>query len=188
MRRVAWLLAAVALSVGVARTTQARVIPYRGTLTIESVEFRIPSFATVDRGVATVNASGGLGALDSLRLVGGFTGSQIVPLTDPEAAPLLSVQHIVGLDTGTVGPISGGRSPLSQGALPLGGEIRLCMLKAGCYSWIPIPLTASGTRGAGIGGLITLRGFATRGIKISVQGAPWTIRTAVASNGSTRAG
>jgi hypothetical protein len=185
MRRAAWLLAAVALSVGVARTAQARVLVYDGTLTIESLYFQIPTFTTVDQGVATVNASAGFGALDSLQLVGGFTGSQIVPLTDPEAAPLLSVQHIVGLGMGTVGPISGGRSPLSQGTLPLGGEIRLCLLQLGCVSWIPIPLTAGGTRGAGIGGLITLRGFATRGIKVSVQGAPWTIGTAIASNGLT---
>jgi hypothetical protein len=184
MRRIAWLLAAVALLLGVAGTSQARVLAYDGTLTIESFDFRIPTFETSDQGVATVNASAGLGALDSLRLVGGFTGSQIVPLTDPEASPLLSVQHIVGLGMGTVGPISGGRSPLSQDTLPLGGEIRLCLLKLGCVSWIPIPLTASGTRGAGIGGLVTVNGFGP-GIKISLQGAPWTIGTAVASNGST---
>jgi hypothetical protein len=184
MRRIAWLLAAVALLLGVAGTSQARVLAYDGTLTIESFGFWIPTFETSDQGVATVNASAGLGALDSLRLVGGFTGSQIVPLTDPEASPLLSVQHIVGLGMGTVGPISGGRSPLSQDTLPLGGEIRLCLLRLGCVSWIPIPLTASGTRGAGIGGLVTVNGFGP-GIKISLQGAPWTIGTAVASNGST---
>ena len=185
MRRIAWLLAGIALSLGVARTAQARVITYHGTLTIESFEFRIPTFATLDQGVATVNASAGLGALDSLRLTGGFTGSQIVSLTTTVVFPLLGVQEIVGLGMGTVGPISGERSPLSQGTLPLGGEIRLCILRADCSTWIPIPLTAGGTRGAGIGGLITLNGFGTVGLKISVLGAPWTIGTAVASNGST---
>ncbi len=61
----------------------------------------------------------------------------------------------------------------------------MCLLKVGCFFWIPIPLTAGGTRGAGIGGLITVNGFASAGVKISLQGAPWTIGTAVASNGST---
>jgi len=56
--------------------------------------------------------------------------------------------------------------------------VKLCILFMNCVSYIPIPLTVNGTRGVGIGGLITINGFGNAGIKISVGGAPWTIKTA----------
>jgi hypothetical protein len=178
-------VASVGVSAAVAPATKARVLPWHGTLTIESFEFRIPTFTTVDQGLATVNASAGLGALDSLRGAGGFTGTQLVTTSASSVFPLLGVEEVVGLGTGTVGPISGGRSPLAQGTLPLGGQIRLCLLNKPCQFYVPFTLTADGTRGVGIGGLVTLNGFGTAGVKVSVQGAPWTIATAVVTNGFT---
>ena len=52
----------------------------------------------------------------------------------------------------------------------------------GCPSFLPIPLTQNATRGAGIGGLITIGTFAKSGIKISVLANPWTIKTAVVAS------
>jgi hypothetical protein len=52
---------------------------------------------------------------------------------------------------------------------------------------VPVPLTVGGTRGAGIGGLITVNTFGTAGLKFSVTGAPWTIGTTTVSN-SVRSG
>ena len=49
----------------------------------------------------------------------------------------------------------------------------------GCQSFLPVPLTVNGTRGVGIGGLITLNTFGTAGLKMSIHGQPWTVGTAL---------
>ena len=49
-------------------------------------------------------------------------------------------------------------------------------------------VTAGGTRGVGIGGLITWNGFGAAGAKASLVAAPWTIGMAVVSTGSTVSG
>jgi hypothetical protein len=66
------------------------------------------------------------------------------------------------------------------GTLPIHGIFKMCIIfYAGCPSFIPVPLTSGGTRGVGLGGgLITINGYGP-GIGISVQGAPWTVHTAV---------
>ena len=57
-----------------------------------------------------------------------------------------------------------------------------------CISFIPLRMTAGGTRGVGIGGLITVNGFGAAGVQASLVGAPWTIGMAVASTGTTANG
>jgi len=140
--------------------------------------------------VATINGSGGVGPLNAIQLAGGITWSlSVIPvsmaLTDPGLAPLVGVVPTVTLGTGLLGPISGGTgAALSQNTLALGGMVRMCILFPAfhCPQYFGIPLTAGGTRGAGIGGLVTVNGFRTTGIQISVTGAPWTIGAAVAFN------
>ncbi len=94
----------------------------------------------------------------------------------------------MALGTGVLGPISGG-GPLSANTLPVGGIFKMCMLfnPWACPSFVPISLTAGGTRGMGLGGLVTVNTFGA-GIKISVIGAPWTIQTAVVTGVPTQNG
>ncbi len=189
MRRLLRVLAASAFLVGTAATASAALLRWEGTLTLDFVHSGIPSVPFVGGGVATVNGSASLGQLNSLRLAGGITGSTgTIWLTDPEVAPFMGLRPTVALRTGVLGPISGGAgaSPLTQKTLPLGGDVRVCILYV-CWSYLPVPLTVGGTRGAGIGGLITVNGYGP-GIHISVTGAPWTIGTAVAFTGVTANG
>ncbi|MDH3212300.1 MAG: PEP-CTERM sorting domain-containing protein [Myxococcales bacterium] len=184
MRKLSGFLVAVALGLCLAGGASAKLLGWEGTLTLEFVRPGIPVVPFAGGGVATINGSGGIGPLDALRLAGGITGSRSrVSVTDPGLAPLVGVGAAVTLGTGLLGPISGGTgASLSQNTLALGGMAKECILFYECGSYIPIPLTVGGTRGAGIGGLITVNGFGTRGVQISVTGAPWTIGSAVAFN------
>jgi hypothetical protein len=188
MRRLVSVLAAGAFLVGTAGTASAELLRWEGTLTLDFVHPSYPPLSLTGGGVATVNGSGSLGNLNSLRLAGGITGTGRVFITDPAVAPLLSLRATVALGTGTLGPISGGGGapPLTQSVLTLGEMVRLCINFLCGASFVPLPLTVDGTRGAGIGGLITVNGYGTP--SISVTGAPWTIGTAVVSTGATANG
>lgn len=138
----------------------------------------LTALSATGSGLASVND--GL-ALETLALHGGITGHAVVPITDPlvTAGGLVSVRATVALGSGTlrVDPDAASSWPaLSQGALALPGRVRLCLLYAGCSSGsLDVPLTRAGTRGAGLGGIAEL-GFGS--VRVSVIGAPWTIRTA----------
>jgi len=181
------VLAASSLLLGIAGTANAKLIGFNGTLSI-SLAGQPPIVAT-GSGNALLNGSvGGLGAhLTTLQILTNtvsVTGA-IVPITDPAAAPVVSVRGTAALGTGILGPISGGAAsltPLIGNVLPIAGNFRICILFLGCPSSLPVPLTIGGTRGAGIGGLITLGTFGKAGIKFSIYGQPWTIKTAVVDN------
>jgi hypothetical protein len=163
------------------------VLGYEGTLTLEFVQRDLPTVTFTGMGVATVNGSAGRIPLSSLRLGSGISGVTTVPITDPDLSPLWAFSVVVTLGTGALAPISGGGSPLTQNELPIGGQIRLCILFSSCRSYLPVPLTVGGTRGAGIGGLITVNTFGTTGIKVSIAGTPWTIGATTVSS-SVRSG
>ncbi len=184
---ISMLLASMVLGAGLGSGASARVLGYKGTLTLEFVQSASDTVTFTGGGVATVNGSAGRIPLSSLRLAGGITGFTTVPLTDPDLAPLVSFPVGVTLGTGVLATISGGGSPLTLNELPLGGEIRLCILFSSCVSFLGVPLTVGGTRGAGIGGLVTENTFAAAGIKWSVTGTPWTIGATTISN-SVRSG
>jgi hypothetical protein len=188
MHKLSGLLVSAALALCLAGGASAELLRWAGTLTLDFAHPGIPSASFLGGGVATVNGSASLGQLNALRLAGGITGSASVWVTDPWLAPIWALRPTVALGTGVLGPISGGAGapPLTQNTLPLGGNVRLCIL-FGCSSFLPIPLTVGGTRGAGIGGLLTLNGYGP-GIHISVTGAPWTIGTAVVFTGTTANG
>ena len=181
------LLAAMALGAGLAGGAHARVLGYEGTLTLDFVQPGFSEITLTGVGVATVNGSTGRVPLGSLRLGSGISGVGSVPVSDPDLSPLWAFSVVATLGTGVLSPISGGGSPLTQNELLLGGEIRLCVLFGACRSWLPVPLTVGGTRGAGLGGLVTVNTFGSAGIKISVTGTPWTIGAATVSN-SVRSG
>ena len=180
------VLAASGLLFGIAGTATAKLIGFHGTL---SVKFGVlPPIIATGGGAAILNGSGGLNAhLTTLQILANtvaVTGA-IVPVTDPDAAPLISFRGSAALGTGVLRPISGATSSgpgLTQNVMPVAGIFRLCILFTGCPSSLAVPLTVGGTRGVGIGGLITLGTFGKGQVKFSIFGQPWTIGTAIIDN------
>ena len=67
----------------------------------------------------------------------------------------------------------------------MGGTVKICILSTACTQFFPMVLTQPTTvngvpgtdiKGVGVGGLITAGGYG--GIQVSLQAAPWTIKTA----------
>ena len=194
MRKLFSVVAAGAFLLATVSTAGAAILNWHGTLSLGLGALK-PVVVT-----GVVGASGGgnsweVGELGHLltmskTAVGGIAGTGKVPVTDPAAAPLVKLQGTVALGAGALNlasPPSGitiqsGLSVIGGGVgtLPIHGIFKMCILVyAGCPSFIPVPLTAGGTQGVGIGGgLITINGYGP-GIGISVQGAPWTVHTAV---------
>jgi hypothetical protein len=187
MRKLLVIFAAGALLFVLAGTAQARVIGWRGTLDLQLGTLQPVRATTFGIQGIVLNQSAGGSPIEHLNTFsvvtpGLITGGATVPLTDPELAPLVSLRGQMTLATGVIGQISGGAistQSLSPNQLPVGGEFKLCILFMGCISFIPVPLTVNGTRGVGIGGLITINGFGKAGIKISAINNPWTIHSAV---------
>jgi hypothetical protein len=101
-------------------------------------------------------------------------------------------------------------STLTQNSMPIGGVAKICLLSTVCTDFLPLLLTqpttngarfqvntatpnqltpnalqgkrlgipGTGIKGVGIGGLITVGGFSA--VRISVEAAPWTVKTATA--------
>jgi hypothetical protein len=187
--RLPRLLAVTLVVVGLAGGARAALLQWDGTLSLEWAVEPLDVFfgPPTGGGVSTLNGSGGAGHLTTLGLAGGITGGgATVPTTFH--GPFTHLEWDATLGSGDLAPISGGGTPLTQNELSLRGELRLCLLFMECVAYIPIPLTAGGTRGVGIGGLITVNGFGAAGVKASLAGAPWTIGTAVASTGTTTNG
>jgi hypothetical protein len=180
------LLAVAMLAFGVSGTANAALLHYHGTLTLELGT--LPSIPAVGRGVATVNNSGALGHLDDMRLKASRMGignaGIFVPVTDAAAAPIVGILITASLGTGTLGPISGGANTIGSGVLtsnvlPIRGLAKVCLFSTACGTNLPLLLTqhtpVSATKGAGIGGILTIGG--TSPIRISIEAAPWTLRT-----------
>lgn len=112
--------------------------------------------------------------------------------------------------TGTMVPNPGTKFPLTKNVMPIGGVAKICLLSTVCNDFLPLLLTqpttngaryqvstattnqltpmgnqgkklgipGTGVKGVGVGGLITVGGFSA--IRISVEAAPWTVKTATA--------
>jgi hypothetical protein len=183
MRKLVMLGAVAMLAFGVAGTASAVPLNWDGTLILELGT--LPAIPATGGGVATVNDSGALGHLGNMRLKasrGGISSADVhAPITDAAAAPIVSVRVTARLGTGTLGPISGGAqsSPITNNRLPVAGLAKVCLFSTACGTYLPLQLTqhapGSGTKGVGIGGIITIGG--TSPIRISIEAAPWTIKT-----------
>ncbi len=176
------VLAASGLSFGIAGTAHAKLIGFHGTL-INQFGVLPPVVAT-GSGSAVLNGSiGGLGGhLTTLQILANNVSvpSTVIPITDPDVAPVRAIIASAFLGTGVLRPISGAAASgggLTQNVLPVAGSLRICILFGCGPSFLPVPLTVGGTRGVGIGGLITLGTFGG-GIKFSIYGQPWTVKTA----------
>lgn len=190
MKRLNILLITGLLTLGVAGVAGAAPLNYHGTVTLILGDFGMEPIQS--GGVATVNASSGVipAHLNTLRFASsrqGPSGNVDNIVTDPE-----SVGNGIGailyrnikLGTGTVGPISGGAAStgsLTQNVLPLRGLVKVCLLTSECTAFLPLVLSQTtangGTIGVGIGGLLTIGG-GTNPIRMSIEVAPWTIKTA----------
>lgn len=160
MRSALLLLAAVFL----ARAADAVELPFTGTLTFEFTYLGLP-ITVAGSGVATVNGSGAGGTIVSLGLPGGTfdTAGQIVPVTDPAAAPIEGIGLTVENGAAAFGP--------SGGVMPLAGYTFLCMFApcAAPVANLTVPLEV-----VGVGGSATFMGA----VLVTVIGAPWTTGTA----------
>ncbi len=193
MRKLFMLVAAACLLLGTVGAASAAPLNWEGTSFTSLGD--LPVIEVLGGGVATVNNSaGGFPAhLSTLRLKGsrgGIVGTVTVLITDPEtsgngiAAVIVEAQA----GTGTLGGISGAVASvgvLAPNQLPVRGVAKICLITADCATFLELLLTqpttvngvpGSAVIGVGVGGLITV-GAGTSTIRISVQGAPWTVKT-----------
>lgn len=105
---------------------------------------------------------------------------------------------------------AGSQTNLTMNVMPIGGVAKICLLSTACNDFLPLLLTqpttngaryqvntattnqltpnnlqgkrlgipGTGIKGVGVGGLITVGGFSA--VRISVEAAPWTVKTATA--------
>jgi hypothetical protein len=182
------MLGVIAIALGVGNTSRAGPMNFEGTA-VATFGDDLPPINLYGGGVSTVNGINPAGGhMDSGRLAasrGGITGTVTIYITDPEtegngvAAVVVDAQA----GTGTLAPISGAvasNNVLTANTLPVRGLAKICLIDPSCAVFLALELTettANGTVGAGIGGLLTVGG-GTNTIRISVQGAPWTVKTA----------
>jgi hypothetical protein len=173
MKKLILLLA----SILIAGQAGAKTLDWNGTLDVELWGGGATSLTFVGSGVATVNDSSGSAHLSTLRLAGGISGSGVIPITDPETTGTVKTvrQDTVRLGTGTLSGISGA-PPLGANQIPIQGHSRVCIFQANCGLNLPLDLTKNdGNTGVGVAGTVTLGGNGT--IRISIEGAPWTLAT-----------
>jgi hypothetical protein len=181
------------LALGIAGVANAAVLNFSGTSTILLADF--PPGQFTGGGVATINGSDGVipAHLNTLRLAesrGQIQGTFTRIVTDPDTIAngvVALIYDQVGGLTGTWYGISGGAASTSTGGgiMGVGGVVKICILTTACTQYLPLVLNqpttvngvpGTGTKGVGVGGLITAGGYG--GIRISLQAAPWTIKTA----------
>jgi hypothetical protein len=173
------------LTLGVGFSASAKPLNVNGTLTT-NIGTDLPDLTNTFSGVATVNGSSGAipAHLGNLRIAGsrgdGDTKA-MVAITDPNVAAngIASVRITASIGSGTLGPISGGvqsTTALTKKKLPIRGISKVCLLSTSCGLFLPLQLTQSnGAKGVGIGGLLTIGGGTL--INISIEAAPWTVKT-----------
>jgi hypothetical protein len=185
------------LILGIGGAANAAVLNFSGSATVLLGDY--PKGELRGGGVATINSSSGVipGHINTLRLAqsrGQISGTFIRFVTDPDtiengvsALFYDGVGGLTGTWGGTAAPISGGLASTSTGnvgVMPQGGIVRICIFFADCRLTLPLVLNQvttvngvpAGTKGVGVGGLITAGGFGA--IRISLQAAPWTVKTA----------
>jgi hypothetical protein len=152
-------------------------------------------------GIVRVNGAGGLGPLDSVTFITANTAAlnTVITVTDPVVTATVASVRITSarlrpdLQGNVLAPVSGVLqntvSQLTQNTVPFTGNVRICLFYAGCNSG-HIDLVLGGTLdgkiiGPGVGGTVA----ASSGtIRISLQGAPWTVGTVSVSHQTPSSG
>ena len=181
MRRLLCLIAAAALVLGTAATTQAKVVEWSGTTLLHFGT--IGDLIGTGTGVATTNNTGGIGNHVNTIHFGAntLTLNGTIPLTDPENATLLTlVASNISLPvSGNLGAQTG--TTIVPSKMAMGGLVKVCILFPGCLSYLPVPVAFPTTgppfsRGLGIGGTATVNTFSVGpGLKVSLVYNPWTL-------------
>ena len=195
MRKLLVLLSSALIVIGTAGTAAAAVLNWEGTNTLLLGDFPRKSDVR-GGGVATINSSGGLGHIMTLRLKasrGNVNGNFTQLVTDPEtlgnSIAAIRYQDILAT-TGTFAPISGALQNtslvLTSNRMGVAGTVRLCIVTTDCADPLDLTLqTVNGNVGVGLGGVLTVDNGT---IKISIQAAPWTIKTATVTDHLTTTG
>jgi hypothetical protein len=184
--------------VGLAGVASAAPMNYHGTSTLLLGDFP-PGYLT-GGGVATINGSGGGAHVNSVRVAasrGVINGDLNLLVTDPVTGPANSIAliQLIGVTggTGTLGNISGALQNTAQGLspnqVPIQGLVKLCLADPNCTNVLTLPLSQhtinTNTAAVGVGGLL----FVGNGvIRISIEAAPWTIKTATVLDEITTTG
>jgi hypothetical protein len=186
--RSAGALAGALAVVLAAGSASAFVVDFSAELTFDPLHPVVPRARIEGTGVATLNGSGAGAALETLALAGGIAGSDIVPVTDPIVSNggLVAMRLSARVGSGALRPFQPAASlsmpQLTENALPVRGEARLCMLTLTCGAGIALPLhleTPQASVGLGVGGALYIHPSPT--LRHTVLGAPWTVRTALLS-------
>jgi hypothetical protein len=142
----------------------------------------LPPIITTGSGTATVSGTN----ITSLQIAPGVfsLASLSVPVTDPAAAPIIG---ILTKNVKTGGGTFNGGPPIA-GKMAYQGTSIVCLLGSspGCSTThsanLNVPFTQNGTRGIGLGGSPIIVP-PKAGIKITVNGNPWTAGTAAINTG-----
>jgi hypothetical protein len=172
MRKSIGLLFGSMLVLGFAGSAGATTLNWSGTLSLDLGA--LPSVTTSGSGVATVNSSGGVGHLTTLRLAGGITGTGIAVVTDPDTSGQIpSVRLTATLGTGTLSNIDASNSVIhGNNKLPVKGLARVCLINNDCGSFIQLAISKGASTAVGVGGLLGAFGGT---LGISLEAAPWTL-------------
>jgi hypothetical protein len=144
--------------------------------------FELLQMATVT-GTATVNASAGGSHLVTLKLepIDPKNVGTIMFLNPDLNDVIKSVRFLnAEIKGGTFYNLSGAISNpgnLTQNTMPLAGIARVCLFLSDCIAFLDIPFTESGTRGIGLGGIITAATVSSS-LSFSLVNAPWQLATA----------
>jgi hypothetical protein len=196
VRKLFVLVVSALLVFGMTGTAAASVLNWEGTNTLLLGDFP-RSNKVQGGGVATINSSGGGGHLNTLRLKasrGNVNGDFVQLVTDPETVgnAILAIEYNdILATTGTLAPISGALQntslALTSNRLGVSGTVRLCLVTTDCADALVLPLqTVNGNVGVGLGGLLTVG--ADSNVKISIEAAPWTIKTVTVTDHQTTVG
>ena len=201
MRKLLVLMASGLLLFGMASGAAAAVLNFEGSARVLLADY--PEGLISGGGVATINSSsGGVPAhLSTLRLAasrGQIHGTFTRLVTDPDtlgngvfALAYVDVGGLTGTNTGISGAVASSNQA-GGGVLGQGGLVKICLLSYDCTLYLELILnqpttvngvTGTGSKGVGVGGLITAGGYG--GIRISLQAAPWTVKSATVLDQTT---
>jgi hypothetical protein len=203
MRKILLVLGAVLISA----PAYGAALQFSATTELQFSNLGKVKVTSTGTGCATLNGTGGLlGHLNSLTFTTPYASlNTVIPVTDPIVTAggivevrLTSVRGISGVGMnqgGQFGPISGALQntlmALTQNTQPTAGSVRICLFVPGCGGAAlnsDLSQTVNGTMniGGGVGGVITIGAFGP--IRISILGAPWTVKTVSISNRTDNGG
>jgi hypothetical protein len=204
MKRKAFLLSVLTLFV--AGSASAKVMDTWTRISLQFTNLARATASDTGIGVSTLTTTA---AGDHLNTLSPGTGTQngipglslntVLPVTDPivSAGGIVSVrltdvrQGLVAgpqNNLGVMGPISGAIASTTTptgglGTAPTQGMVRICLVVPGCAGNLPLDVgaTVNGVAvGGGVGGILTIGQLGM--IRISIVGAPYTVKTITAFN------